>query len=116
MRNIRCEVLIASAILLLVISVPFLQVQMVAAKKHHSDEESSDVSSSDQSSSDQSSSDQSSSDQSSSPSLTDKICHALNSGAGVTLIPLLHAAGIATGGTLNTAILAAQGYCAVRGG
>jgi hypothetical protein len=37
----------------------------------------------------------------------------LDSGAGAALIPLLHAAGIATGGTLNTAILAAQGYCAI---
>lgn len=46
-------------------------------------------------------------------SLTDKICNALDSGAGAALIPLLHAAGIATGGTLNTAILAAQGYCAI---
>ena len=31
------------------------------------------------------------------------------------LIPLLHTAGIATGGTLNTAIIIAQGYCAIRG-
>ncbi len=109
MKNIKCEVLIASAILLLVISVPFLQVQMVVAKKHHSDEESSDVSSDDQSS------DQSSSDQSSSPSLTDKICRVLNSGGGVALIPLLHAAGIATGGTLNAAVAAATALCAARG-
>lgn len=59
-KNIEYEALIASAILLLVISVPFLQVQMVAAKKHHSDDESSDVSSDDQSSGQQSSDDQSS--------------------------------------------------------
>jgi hypothetical protein len=45
MKNIKYEVLIASAILLLVVSIPFLQVQMVAGKKHHSDDESSDVSS-----------------------------------------------------------------------
>src|SRR5690349_1892234 len=109
----RYEVLIASAILLLVISVPLLHVQMAAAKKHHSDDESSDVSS-DQQTSDDQTSDQQSSD--SGPSLTDKICNALNGGAGYALIPLLHEAGIATGGTLNAAILAAQGYCAIRGG
>jgi hypothetical protein len=39
----------------------------------------------------------------------------LHSGAGAALIPLLHAAGLATGGTLNTAILVAQGYCAIHG-
>jgi hypothetical protein len=89
---------------------------MVAAKKHHSDDESSDDQSSDQQSSDDQTSDQQSSDQDSGPSLTDKICNALNNGAGAALIPLLHEAGIATGGTLNAAILAAQGYCAVRGG
>jgi hypothetical protein len=110
MKNIRCEVMVASAILFLGISVPFLQVQMVAAKKHHSDDESSDVGSDDQSS------DQQSSDQDSGPSLTDKICHALNSGAGPALIPLLHTAGIATGGTLNAAIAAATIYCAAHGG
>ena len=63
----------------------------------------------------QSSGDQSSGDQSSRSSLTDKICRALNSGAGVALIPLLHAAGIATGGTLNAAVAAATALCAARG-
>lgn len=58
---------------------------------------------------------QSSGDQSSRSSLTDKICRALNSGAGVALIPLLHAAGIATGGTLNAAVAAATALCAARG-
>jgi hypothetical protein len=48
-------------------------------------------------------------------SLTDKICNALNTGAGASLIPLLHLAGIATGGTVNAAIIAAQGYCAIHG-
>ena len=47
--------------------------------------------------------------------LTDKICNALNNGAGAALIPLLHLAGIATGGTVNAAIMAAQGYCAIHG-
>jgi hypothetical protein len=63
----------------------------------------------------QSSGDQSSGDQSSRSSLTDKICRALNSGAGVALISLLHAAGIATGGTLNAAVAAATALCAARG-
>lgn len=48
-------------------------------------------------------------------SLTDKICNALSGGAGPALIPLLHAAGTATGGTLNAAMITAQGYCAIRG-
>jgi hypothetical protein len=100
-----------SMVLLLVALIPFLQVQMVAATTR-SDESSNDESSNDESSNDESSNDQ----QDSGPSLTDKICHALNSGAGAALIPLLHAAGIATGGTVNTAIIAAQGYCAIHGG
>jgi hypothetical protein len=105
-----------SMVLLLVALIPFLQVQMVAATTR-SDESSNDESSNDESSNDESSNDESSNDQQDSgPSLTDKICHALNSGAGAALIPLLHAAGIATGGTVNTAIIAAQGYCAIHGG
>jgi hypothetical protein len=108
MKNIRCEVLIALAILLLVISVPFLQVQMVAAKKHHSDDESSDVSSDDQSN------DQQSSDQDSGPSLTDKICNALHNGAGGALLTLLPLAHIASGGTTAAAIAAAELYCSGR--
>jgi hypothetical protein len=57
---------------------------------------------------------QSSGDQSSGPSLTDKICHALNNGAGPALIPLLHAAGIASGGTVTAAVAAAELYCSSR--
>jgi hypothetical protein len=82
-------------IVLLVALIPVLQPQTVAARRHHDDE--------------------SSGDQSSGPSLTDKICRVLNSGGGVALIPLLHAAGIATGGTLNAAVAAATALCAARG-
>ena len=54
----KYEMLSASTILLLVISVPFLQIQKVAAK-HHSDDESSDVGSDDQSSGQESTDDHS---------------------------------------------------------
>jgi hypothetical protein len=83
-----------AAHVLAVALIPVLQPQTVAARRHHDDE--------------------SSGDQSSGPSLTVKICHALNNGAGPELIPLLHAAGIASGGTVTAAVAAAELYCSSR--
>jgi hypothetical protein len=107
-----------AAHVLAVALIPVLQPQTVAARRHHDDESSGDESSGDESSGDESSGrsndDQSSGDQSSGPSLPDKICHALNNGAGPALIPLLHAAGIASGGTVTAAVAAAELYCSSR--
>jgi hypothetical protein len=97
-----------AAHVLAVALIPVLQPQTVAARRHHDDESSGDESSG------RSNDDQSSGDQSSGPSLTDKICHALNNGAGPALIPLLHAAGIASGGTVTAAVAAAELYCSSR--
>jgi hypothetical protein len=102
-----------AAHVLAVALIPVLQPQTVAARRHHDDESSGDESSGDESSG-RSNDDQSSGDQSSGPSLTDKICHALNNGAGPALIPLLHAAGIASGGTVTAAVAAAELYCSSR--
>ena len=113
MKNIKHEVLIASAILLLVISVPLLQVQMVAAKKHHSDDESS----SDQSS-DQQTTDEQTTDENSGPSLTDEICNAVQSNSASALMTLLPAAHVITAGqsiAASVLIGLAQDYCASHG-
>jgi hypothetical protein len=109
-KNMRYEVLIASVILLLVISIPFLQVQTVAAK-HHDDKESSDEQTSDEQTSDQQSSD-------SGPSLTERICNAVQGNDVQILISLLPLAHVITAGQSMTAsaiIGIAQNYCASHG-
>jgi hypothetical protein len=54
-------------------------------------------------------------DQGNHQSLTERLCNAVKSGSGTGVIAGLHALGLATGGTLNTALILAQGYCSLRG-